>query len=146
MAVVTSFFSNAGTGTLTLNFAPSAPAAIASGHTFRTLTGRYFVLNAGTVAAGIFKVFDAATMAWQTALATTNLPASIGTDGRLVLAYNYGEIMATGTSTGTNTTTTLNNTGKTWTVNQWTNYQVRITGGTGLRAGTTNRIQHGHGR
>lgn len=131
-STVTSILNNGGAGTITINFSPSVPTAIASGHTFRTLTGKFYVLNAGTVAAGIFKVFDLATMAWQASLATTNLPASIGTDGRLVIAYNYGEIIASGTSTGSNTTTTLANTGKTWTVNQWANSQVRITGGTGI--------------
>jgi hypothetical protein len=37
---------------------------------------------------------------------------------------------ATGTATSA-TGTTLVNSAKTWTTNQWTNYQVRITGGTG---------------
>lgn len=37
----------------------------------------------------------------------------------------------TGTSTGSNSSTTLNDTGKAWTVNAFTNYVVRITSGTG---------------
>jgi hypothetical protein len=37
-----------------------------------------------------------------------------------------------GTAAITSTTTALDCTGKTWTVNQWVNYQVRITGGTGM--------------
>ena len=38
----------------------------------------------------------------------------------------------TGTSTGSNTSTTLNNSGKAWGTNMWANYQVRITAGTGI--------------
>ena len=129
---VASIVNNAGAGTITLNLTNAAPTAILNTYTFRITTGRFYIMNAGTTAAGIFKVFDVATMAWQANLATTNLPASWGTDGRMVLAYNFGEIFATGTSTGSNTTTTLNNTGKAWTTNQWTNYQIRISGGLGM--------------
>lgn len=59
------------------------------------------------------------------------MPATWGTDGRIVLTPSYVADYATGTSSGSNTTTTLNNTGKAWTTNQWANYQVEITGGTG---------------
>lgn len=128
---ITSILNNAGTGTITLNFTGTAPTAILNTHTFRLTTGRFFVMNAGTTAAGIFKVYDLGTSAWQANLSTTNLPASWGTDGKLVAPYNFGEIYATGTATS-GTGTTLVNSGKTWTTNQWTNYQVRITAGTGV--------------
>ena len=49
-------------------------------------------MNAGTIAAGIFKVLDVATITWQASLGTTNLPATWSTDGRLVCAYNYNEV------------------------------------------------------
>jgi hypothetical protein len=71
----------------------------------------------------------------------TYLPSTWGTDGRLISTFNYGETyMPSGTlgspgSTQTATSGTayvLNHTGKIWTTNQWTNYQVRITGGTGI--------------
>ena len=130
-ATVTSILNNAGAGTITINFSPAAPAAIASAHTFRSTTGRFYIMNAGTIAAGIFKGFDVATMVWQASLVTTNLPATWGTDGRLVTAYNFGEIFATGTATAGGAST-LTNSGKAWTVNQWVNYQVRITAGTGI--------------
>lgn len=130
-ATVTSILNNAGAGTITLNFTPAAPSAILTSHTFRVTTGKYYVMNAGTIAAGTFKVFDVATMAWQANLSTTSLPASWGTDGKLVLAYKFGEIFATGTATG-GAASTLTNSAKTWTVNQWTNYQIRITAGTGI--------------
>lgn len=128
---VTSILNNAGAGTITLNLANAAPTAILNTHTFRLTTGRFYVMNAGTTAAGIFKVFDIATMAWQANLGTTNLPASWGTDGKLVIAYNFGENYATGTATA-GASTTLTNSAKAWTTNQWTNYQIRISAGTGV--------------
>jgi len=128
---IASILNNAGAGTITLNLTDTAPASIANGHTFRLSTGRFYIMNAGTIAAGIFKVFDVATVAWQANLGTTNLPATWGTDGKLVLAFNMGEQYATGTATAGGAST-LTNSAKTWTTNQWTNYQVRITAGTGI--------------
>ena len=130
-STITGILNNAGTGTITLYFADTAPTAILNTHTFRLTTGRYFVMNAGTVAAGTFKVYDLGVSAWQANLSTTGLPATWGTDGKLVVPYNFGEIYATGTATSA-TGTTIVNSGKTWTTNQWTNYQVRITAGTGI--------------
>jgi hypothetical protein len=49
----------------------------------------------------------------------------------MVCAYNFGEIQATGTATAGGAST-LTNSAKTWTVNQWTNFQVRISAGTGI--------------
>lgn len=115
-------------GTSTIQFA-ALGSAVANTDTFVVETGTFVLMNAGTIAAGIFKSYDALTGIW-TSLATTNLPATWGTDGRLV-GTPSNDAFATGTSTGTNTTTSLNNTAKAWTVNQWTNYQVRITAGTG---------------
>jgi hypothetical protein len=115
-------------GTSTIQFA-ALGSAVANTDTFVIDTGTFVLMNAGTIAAGIVKSYDALTGTW-TSLATTNLPATWGTDGRLV-ATPSNDIFATGTSSGTNTSTTLNNTGKTWTANQWTNYQIRITSGTG---------------
>lgn len=128
---VSGILNNAGAGTITLYLTNPAPTAILNTHTFRLTTGRYYIMNAGTIAAGIFRVFDVATMTWQASLSTTNLPATWGTDGKLVLAYNFGEIYATGTATA-GAASTLTNGAKAWTVNQWTNYQVRITAGTGI--------------
>ena len=65
-------------------------------------------MNAGTIAAGIFKSYDPIT-GTTTSLGTTNLPATWGTDGKIVVTPS-DDIFATGTSTGTNSTTTLNNT------------------------------------
>ena len=130
-SVVSRVVNNAGAGTITIFFNTTAPTAILNTHTFRINTGRFYVVNAGTIAAGSFKVFDIATMAWQANLVTTNLPATWGTDGKLVCAYDSYEQFAIGTATA-GAASTLTNSAKTWTVNQWTNYQIRITAGTGV--------------
>jgi len=107
-------------------------ATVPSGATFRLSTGRFFVLCAGTVASGSFKFYDVATNSWNaSAISITNLPSTWGTEGRMTSTFNYGETYGTGTATSA-TATTLVNTSKSWTTNQWSNYQVRITGGTGL--------------
>lgn len=130
-------------GTSTIQFS-AVTGAVANTDTFAVDTGRFFIMNAGTIASGIFKSYDPLTGVWTT-LGTTNLPATWGTDGRLVATPSYAQYL-TGTSSGTNTSTTLNHTGKNWTANQWTNYQIRITAGTGIgqirtiASNTTNQI------
>ena len=196
-----------GAGTITLTF-DQAVTAVSNGDTFRLNTGKFFVLNAYTsLAAGVWKVFDNATLTWQSSLATSGLPASWGTAGTCVLAYGRdiikvdstvssvsgavitdyeqswdtdefkkhivritggtglgqvryitgnteqtftvntafspqldststyviegGEIYSTGLATSGGATT-ITDTGKAWGTNQWTNYQVRIVGGTGI--------------
>jgi hypothetical protein len=110
-------------------------AAITAASTYRLMTPRYFVMNAGTVAAGIFKVYDFALNTW-TNLATAGLPAGWGTDGKMVatpsVADNGVDLnFLTGQATA-GAATTLTHAGKTWTVNQWANYQIKIVAGTGI--------------
>ena len=69
------------------------------------------------------------TLTWGSNLSSPASRATWSTDGRLIstpshVAYASGTATAGGAST-------LTNGAKTWTTNQWTNYQVRITGGTG---------------
>lgn len=126
-------------GANTITFSPAMSGAIVATDTFAFDTGRYYVMNAGTVASGIFKSIDPITGV-VTSLGTTGLPASWGTDGRLITTPSYVGAYATGTATSASSTTLVNSS-KTWTVNQWCNYQVRITGGTGkgqIRTITTN--------
>ena len=52
-------------------------------------------------------------------------------DATSVYAVYGNDAYATGLATA-GASTTLTNSTKTWTVNQWTNYQVRIAGGTGI--------------
>jgi hypothetical protein len=110
-------------------------AAITASSTYRLITPRYYVLGAGTLAAGSFRVYDFATNAWTT-LTITGLPATWGTDGRMVATPSYADNgvevnFATGTATA-GASTTLTNSAKAWTTNQWANYQVKIIAGTGL--------------
>jgi len=116
-------------GTSTMTVTPALPAAVAASDTCAVDVGRFAVLNSGTLAAGAFKFFDALTMTWGANLAITGLPATWGTDGKLISTPSH-VAYATGTATA-GAATTLTNAAKTWTVNQWANYQVRITAGTG---------------
>jgi len=108
-------------------------SAFSASTVYRLLTPRFYVVGAGTLAAGSFRVYDYATNTWNT-LSQTGLPASIATDGKLVATPSIVDgafkSFATGTATSA-TGTTLTQTGKTWTASQWINSQVRITGGTG---------------
>jgi hypothetical protein len=93
----------------------------------------FYVLGAGTLAAGSFRKYDFATNTWTT-LSQTGLPAAWGTDGRMVSTPAWIDTgfksFATGTATSA-TSTTLANSAKAWATNQWVNSQVRITAGTG---------------
>ena len=78
-------------------------------------------------------MYDYATNNYYT-LTIAGLPATLGTDAKLVATPSYHDsyyvIFASGTAT-TATATSLVNTNRNWTANQWTNYQVRILSGTG---------------
>lgn len=93
----------------------------------------WYVVSAGTLAAGSFRKYDFATNTW-TSLSITGLPATLGTDGRLVSTPAWIDSgfrsFATGTATAA-TANTLSNSSKAWATNQWANSQVRITAGTG---------------
>jgi hypothetical protein len=94
----------------------------------------FFVLGAGTLAAGSFRRYDFPSNTWVT-LSITGLPATVGTDGRLVSTPAWIDSgfksFATGTATA-GAASTLTNSAKAWATNQWANSQVRITAGTGL--------------
>jgi hypothetical protein len=117
---------------ITFEGAPEAVAFDATSQ-YRIKAPVFYVVGAGTLAAGSFRKYDFATNTWTT-LAITGLPATLGTDGKMCSTPAWIDTgfksFATGTATG-GTSTTLANTGKTWAVNQWANYQVRITAGTG---------------
>lgn len=116
-----------------ITFTSAEGVAFDNTSTYRLLTPNFFVVSAGTLAAGAFKRYDFATNTWVT-LSITGLPATIATDGRMIATPSWlldgFKSFATGTATagGVNT---ISNSGKNWTVNQWTNYQIRITAGTG---------------
>lgn len=108
-------------------------SAFSASTVYRLLTPRWYLLTAGTLASGSFRVYDFATNTYTT-LSQTGLAASLGTDGKLVATPSIvdGSFKSFATGTATSATgTTLTQTGKTWTVSQWINSQVRITAGTG---------------
>jgi len=77
------------TPTLTLSTTPNgAPTSMGftpvSGSAYEFLSGRVYLLSAGTLAAGVWKYYDVATNSFSGNLSTTNLPATLGTDSALV--------------------------------------------------------------
>lgn len=109
-------------------------ATITTASTYRLLTPRWYVMNGGTIAAGSFKVYCFALNTWAN-LSVTGYATSITNDMRAMATPSFIDTdfksFATGTATagGANT---LTNSAKGWATNQWANYQVRITAGTGL--------------
>jgi hypothetical protein len=116
--------------------------AFTASTTYRLLTPRWYVLNAvtanGTTTTALFRFYDFALNTWSNAEtgATDGIaPAAvIGTDSKLIATPSWVgpdyRAFATGTATAGGAST-LTNSAKTWTTNQWTNYQVRIVSGTG---------------
>ena len=117
-------------------------SAFTAATTYRLLTPRWYVMNAitaaGTTTANVFRFYDFATNAWASAEtgATDGVaPAAvIGTDSKLIATPSWQgsgyRPFATGTATAGGAST-LTNSAKNWTTNQWANYQVRIVSGTG---------------
>jgi hypothetical protein len=107
--------------------------AFSASTVYRLLTPRWYVLGAGTLAAGSFRVYDFATNTWTT-LSVTSFASTIGTDSKLITTPSFigtdYKSFATGTATSA-TGTTLVNSAKTWAASQWINFQVRIVSGTG---------------
>lgn len=122
-----------------LSFTPQA------NDNYEILSGRVFMLSAGTLAAGVWKYYDVATNSFSGNLATTNLPATISSDASFVAlnelytpisGYNnaaingeplgfFGIMTATGISS-----TTLTGMAGTFDfsvlANEWRNFQIRI--------------------
>jgi hypothetical protein len=93
---------------------------------FQIFSGSIWVQGAGAAAG--FAVWDLATSAWTQKAA---VGVTWATDGKLTSTIGSAADFLVSTSTGENTTTTLNDTSKAFMANQWANYQVHITGGTG---------------
>lgn len=116
-----------------ITFTTASGSAFSASTVYRLCTPVWYVLGAGTFAAGSFKKYDYATNTWTT-LSNTGLPASLGTDGKLVstpswMGSDYLSF-ATGTASAGGAST-ITNSAKNWTTNQWANSQVRIVSGTG---------------
>ena len=109
------------------------PAPIDNTSTYVLMTGRYYVLGAGTLAAGSFKYWDRALSAWSGNLSITNFAASWGTEGRMVAtgacqtsrdSHFDGSIVSS-----TSTVMTVN---AKFTTNEHINRTIRIIEGTGV--------------
>lgn len=124
-----------------INVSPASSVAFDNTTVYQLFAGSLWFFCPGTGTAVGLSVYDRATNTW-TARSVTGLPVTYGTDGKLIntsgVTSNGGLGFVTGTSTGSNTSTTIADTGKTWPVNGWANSQVRIKGGTG--AGQTRSI------
>lgn len=122
-------------GTVVSNTIGANSVLTISGGTFDATTqfvvysGSLWYFNPGTAAVG-FAVYDIATNAW-TQKAVTNLPTSFGTDAQLVCTAGKLNAWNSGAATAGAATTITRSTAN-WAVNQWANYQVRITAGTGI--------------
>ena len=127
---ITAISNVGGSGNITLHLDYPVATAILTSHTFRITSGRFFVMGAGTTAAGSWKTFDVATRAWQANLVTTNLPATWGTDGKAVSTTRIATVLANGSATS-GSSTTIVDTSKSWTTDEWRGYHVMIVDGTG---------------
>jgi hypothetical protein len=63
--------------------------------------------------------------------AATSPVMAIGTDGTIINSGENATVWERGTAVGAQTTTTLKDTSKSWTTDQWAGYYVRIFSGTG---------------
>lgn len=126
-----------------LTVSPASAVAFNATTQFRVYAGSLWFFCPGTSAVG-FTVYDRATNVW-TSRSVTGLPTAWGTEGQLVstpgLSSNRGAGFVNGTATAGAASTI--STGKTWLLNQWANYQVRIVSGTGagqIRSIASNTI------
>lgn len=112
-----------------LTVSPASGVAFDATTQYQVYSGSLWFLNAGTTAIG-FSVYDVATNSW-TARSVSGLPTAWGTDAQLVSTLGAAKSFATGQATA-GAASTLTNSSKSWSTNMWANYQVRITGGTGV--------------
>jgi hypothetical protein len=114
-----------------ITFTSAEGVAFDNTSVYRLLTPKWFLVNAGTAAATTFKSYDFATNTFQS---LAQNPANGSSDGKLVATPSFMDqdfvAFASGTATS-GTSTTLQNSAKTWTTSQWVNSQVMITSGTG---------------
>jgi hypothetical protein len=115
----------------------------ASTDNYEFLSGRVFLLSAGTLAAGMWKYYDVLTNFFSGNLATTNLPATVSTDSVAIALSEghtpttqapgsgyFGTLVATASAAGT-LTGTAGGGDATVAANQFRNFQIRIVQDTG---------------
>ena len=117
--------------TITVTSAFSASPTTST--TYRLLTPRLFAMGSGSTSASAWRRYCYALDTWADAGAV-GPPASFGTDSRLcpMNSFEYGDFVSFATGTATSGgASTISNSAKSWATNQWSNHQIRITGGTG---------------
>jgi len=77
--------------------------------------------------------YDVLTDTWYIKTANTNNVSSVATDSAMSSVGEHASIWYRGTATGTQTTSTLQDTNAKWSPNQWAGYSVRIYSGTGAQ-------------
>ncbi len=100
---------------------------------FRLNTPRWYVMMAGTVGSTSFKCYDYATNSWLS-LSVTGFPTSIGTESRMVATpsiIEFGDSYFHSFQVSSATSDSIVDGNANWANNQWANYQIRITSGTG---------------
>lgn len=123
------------TGANSVITVPTQASAFSASTTYRLLTPRVYMFGGNSVASGNFRVYDFATNTFQS-ISVTSGPGSVISyyQSAWVSTPSWRDSdylsFATGTATSA-TLTTIVNTAKTWTTNQWSNYQIRIVSGTG---------------
>lgn len=117
--------------TITLTLDSAVTSSVANTDTFRLSSGSFFFFIGGLLA-NSFKRFDIGTMSWSGVLSIAGISATFDGDGRMVTPGMIGVSYDTGTADADSTTTLLECDGKGWGTDQWINYQVRITAGTGM--------------
>jgi len=93
------------TGTITLTLS-AAVTSVANNDTFKVTSGTYFVLMPGTLAANSFRKYDLATGTWASCT-NTGLPATWGTDARMVSPCIPNTSYDSGTAAISSSTTAL---------------------------------------
>jgi hypothetical protein len=106
------------------------PMTLDSTTNFVLYTGRFYVLSSGTLSgSSSFKYYDYALGTWSAGLSITNLPSSISQDTRLVSTSRHEQLIEDIKATSGSSTTIVAS--KSWGTNQFANFQVKITKGTG---------------
>ena len=131
--------SNSAGTTPTVTVYPACPWTPASGDAYEFLSGRLYLISAGTTAAGVWKCLDVLTGQWSGNLSTTNLPGTLAsTDSSLICLDElyvpsnlnpgdgfFGNITATGAAAGT-ITGAASGLESTVLANEFRNFQIRI--------------------
>ncbi|MCA2594050.1 MAG: hypothetical protein IM526_02665 [Microcystis sp. M38BS1] len=109
----------------------------------------YLLSSAAATPFYTFQQYDVLADIWYIRTAPTLNMAAVGTDSSVCVTGEYGSIWGMGTATGTQTTSTLQDTSQLWEPDVYAGYPVRIVSGTGagqirsVVSNTTNTLTIG---